>query len=146
MKRLFLVLSVLPVLFTIACDDDDNKLPELVGVGASCDEFKESQHISNEVKVPVESELTVILCSNPSTGFEWESAETSDTTVLKQTHHEYAAPGQVKIPPPPGTDGHEIWNFMALEAGESTISLTYSQPWDDGLKDDWTFELKVTVE
>ncbi|NQT74207.1 MAG: hypothetical protein HQ553_15800 [Chloroflexi bacterium] len=94
MKRLALILSILLLLFTIGCDndDDDNTLPELVAVEVSCDDFTELKHISKEVKGPVEGALTLILCSNPSTGFEWESAEISDTTVLKQAHHEYVGP------------------------------------------------------
>jgi len=146
MKRLALILSIMLLLLTIGCDDDDDTLPELVGVEVSCDDFTESQYSSKEVKGPVEGALTLILCSNPSTGFEWESAEISDTTVLKQAHHEYAGPEEGQTPPPPGTAGQEIWTFMALETGESTISLAYSQPWEDGLKADWTFELKVIVE
>ncbi len=148
MTRLGIILSVLLLLFTIGCDDDDDDdtLPELIGVEVSCDDFMELQHISKKVKVPVEGELTLILCSNPSTGFEWETAEISDTNVLEQSHHEYVGPDEDQTPPPPGTPGHEIWNFMALETGVSTISLAYSHVQEDGPKGDWTFELEVTVE
>ncbi len=119
MKRLALILSILLLLLTIGCDDeDDNTLPELIGVEVSCDDFMELHHISKEVKVPVEGALTLILCSSPSTGFEWESAEISDTNVLEQSHHEYVGPEEDQTPPPPGTPGQEIWTFMALETGE----------------------------
>ena len=112
----------------------------------SCDDFMELQYTSKKVEVPVEDALTLILCSNPSARLEWESTEISDANVLEQSHHEYAGPEENQTLPPPGTPGQEIWTFMALESEESTISLAYSQPWDDGMKDDWTFELKVTVE
>jgi len=110
----------------------------------SCDDFTKKQHISKEVKVAVDGSLTVTLCSNPTTGRQWpESAEISDQTVLRQTDHELVMPGPES---PPGTPGKEIWTFKALKAGESTISMEWSQPWEGGVKAEWTFDLTVVVE
>ena len=119
-----------------------------VSVAASCDDFMKNNHISKEVKVPVDGSLTVTLCSNPTTGFEWlESAQISDQTMLQQMSHKFVGPeAKGDEPPAPGTAGQEIWTFKALKEGTSTISMEYSRPWEGGEEGEWTFELTVTVK
>ena len=119
--------------------------PKQVAVEASCDDFMKQQHISQEVEVAAGDSLTVTLCSNPTTGFEWESAKISDQTVLQQVDHKFISP-ESEPPPPPGTAGQEVWTFKALKKGESTISIDYSRPWEGGEKGEWTFVLTVTVK
>jgi inhibitor of cysteine peptidase len=86
----------------------------------------------------------VTLGSNQTTGFQWsEQAQVSDSTVLKQTSHEYVVPDSKLV----GASGQEVWNFRALKAGTATISMAYSRPWEGGEeKDEWTYTLDVTVE
>ena len=105
----------------------------------------EVPQISKEVEVPVGGSLTVALCSNPTTGFQWESPQITGQTVLEQVDHKFMSP-ESESPPPPGTPGQEIWTFKALEKGMSTISIDYSQPWTGGEKEAWTFILTVTVK
>ena len=114
-------------------------------VEVSCDEFYEHQYIGKEVEVPVDGSLTVTLCSNPTTGFQWESAKISDQTVLEQVDHKFVGP-ESEPPPPPGTPGQEVWTFKALKKGNSTISIEYSRPWEGGEKAEWTFVLTVVVK
>jgi len=118
-----------------------------VSVDVSCDDFMKLQHISQEVEVAVDGSLTVTLCSNPTTGFEWESAQISDQTVLQQIDHKFVAPEtKGDGPPAPGTAGKEVWTFKALKEGTSTISMEYSRPWEGGEKGEWTFALTVVVK
>ena len=125
---------------------------EQVSVDASCDDFMKLHPdcaISREVEVAVGGSLTVTLCSNPTTGFQWsESAEISDQTVLEEVDHKFVSPGYTgdKPPPPPGTPGKEVWTFKALKEGKSTISMEYSRPWEGGEKAAWTFVLTVVVK
>ena len=116
-----------------------------VSVEVSCDDFMKRQHISKEVEVAVDGSLTVTLCSNPTTGFQWESAKISDQSVLQQTDHKLVMP-ESEPPPPPGTPGQEVWTFQALNKGTSTVSVEYSRPWEGGEKGEWTFVLTVTVK
>ena len=141
-SRLILMCAMVAIsLCLFACSSE-------VSVAASCDDFTKNQHISKEVAVPVDGSLTVTLCSNPTTGFEWaESAQISDQTVLQQTGHKFVAPtAKGDEPPAPGTAGQEVWTFKALKEGTSTISMEYSRPWEGGEKGEWTFELTVTVK
>lgn len=129
--------------------------PEPASLEVSCDDFMAGKHISRELEVNAGESFTVILCSNPTTGFEWsEAAEIGDQTVIQQIDHEFVTPasgasdqGKGKGSPPlAGAPGQEIWTFKALKAGTSTVSLEYSQPWEGGEKGEWTYVLTVTVK
>ena len=141
-SKLILVWAMVAIsLFLFAC------LPasKQASIDFSCDDFMKDQHISGETEVAVDGSLTVTLCSNPTTGFQWESAQITDQTVLEQVDHKFVSP-KSEPPPPPGTPGQEVWTFKALKEGESTISIAYSQPWEGGEKGEWTFTLAVVVK
>ena len=141
-SKLILVCAVVAIsLCLFACLPTSKQ----ASVEVSCDDFMTQHHISKEVKVSVDGSLTVTLCSNPTTGFQWESAEITDQTVLEQLDHKFVSP-ESEPPPPPGTLGQEIWTFKALKKGESTVSVEYSRPWEGGEKGEWTFVLLVVVE
>jgi len=141
--KLTLICAVVAMLvFLFACAP----APKQASVEVSCDDFYKQNAISKEVKVPADSSLTVTLCSNPTTGFQWsESAQISAPAVLQQTEHQFVGP-ESEPPPPPGTPSQEIWTFKALNKGTSTISLEYSRPWEGGEKGTWTFVLIVVIE
>jgi predicted secreted protein len=90
-------------------------------ISVDCEDFQANNHISKEIEVSAGDSLKVTLCSNPTTGFEWEQAQISDQSVLQQTSHEFVAPSEGDNPPPPGTPGQEIWIFDALNKGTSTV-------------------------
>jgi len=119
--------------------------PKQVSVEVSCDDFMKLQHISKEVQVAAGESFTVTLCSNPTTGFEWESAQISDQTILQQTDHKFVPPPE-RPEPVEGEAGKEVWTFKALKNGTSTISIDYSRPWEGGEKGAWTFVLTVVVK
>jgi inhibitor of cysteine peptidase len=119
--------------------------PLVRSVDVSCDDFMKLQHVGKEVEVAVGSSLTVALCSNPTTGFQWsETAQIGDPTVVGQTEHTYVIKEYGTLPPA-GAPGKEQWTFKALKEGKSTVSFEYSQPWEGGEKAAWTFVLTVAV-
>ena len=89
--------------------------------------------------------FTVTLCSNPTTGFQWEEAVISDESVLELASHQFVGP-ESQPPPPPGTPGQDVWVFKSLKPGASAISIDYSRPWEGGEKGEWTFVLNVVVD
>lgn len=102
--------------------------------------------VGEEVEVAAGGSITVMLESNPTTGFQWsEEAQISDTEILKQVGHEFIGP-ESEPPPPPGTPGQEVWKFEALKQGTATIYMEYSRPWEGGEKAEWTYTLAVTVK
>ena len=96
-----------------------------------------------EVEVAAGGSVTVMLESNPTTGFSWsEDAQISDPAVLEQVSHEYVAPDSEMV----GATGQEVWKFKALKEGKATVYMEYSRPWEGGEKAEWTYTLTVTVK
>jgi len=114
----------------------------LTSVEISCDEFPEHPHsIRNEFQVEIGDKITVKLCSNPTTGFEWDYEMTIEN-VLKEEDHDFEPPkGDV-----PGAAGIEIWTFKAVEKGTTKVQMEYSRPWEGGEKAEWAYTMTVTVE
>lgn len=135
-----LVISLL--VLTIGC----SSAPQNSNLVVSCNEFSSQNHLTGEIKVPAKGTLTVILCSNPTTGFSWgETAEINNAGILKQVSHEYISP-QSTSTPSIGAAGQDKWVFKALEKGTAVVSFSYSRPWEGGEKGAWTYTLTVTVE
>jgi predicted secreted protein len=102
--------------------------PQEASVDVSCADSMKLQSISGQLGVAVDSSFTVTLCSNPTTGFQWESARIGDPTVLEEASHKFVPPEGNGTPPPPGTPGKEVWTSRAPRAGRSSMSIEYSQP------------------
>jgi predicted secreted protein len=110
-------------------------------VEISCDEFGESNHRNGEFEVGVGDKIKLKLCSNQTAGFQWDYEMTIEN-VLKEEDHDFEEPeGDV-----PGAAGIEIWTFEAVETGTTEVQMEYSQPWEGGLKSEWTYNMTVTVE
>jgi len=126
----------------------DKGVTDEASVEVSCDDFMSAKHISEEVEINTSDMFKVVLCSNPTTGFQWsESATIDDTALIEQVDHRFVSPkAKGNKPPAPGTPGQEIWTFKALKEGTTTISMEYSQPWEGGEKGEWTFELTAAVD
>ena len=45
-----------------------------------------------------------------------------------------------------GSGGCEVWTFEALTAGQVTLDMAYSRPWEGGEKGVETFTLNVTIK
>ena len=123
-----LVATVLLVL--TAC----SSLPNQVSVDESSS--------GKQVEIAVGGSLTVTLESNATTGYSWELKEIGDTNILQKTDNKYVAPTSGLM----GAGGKEVWNFKALKAGKTTLSMEYSQPWAGGQKDAKSFNLTVVVK
>jgi len=117
-------------------------------VNVSCDNFSEQGNITRNLEVAVGDTITVTLCSNASTGFQWsEMAQIGDENILEQVNHEYVAPeADGDGAPLVGAPGNEVWTFKALEKGTTTVAMEYGRPWEGGEKGVWTFVLTVVVE
>jgi predicted secreted protein len=121
----------------------------------SCDEFFGAQTadtgtatLQETVRITAGGEVTLTLCSNPSTGFGWESPSYDRSALALVRHSSRPATGTL-----PGAAGSETWVFRALSCPttgplacrSSDVVLAYSQPWTGGAKAAWTFTLTVRI-
>ncbi len=90
------------------------------------------------------TDVRIVLCSNPSTGFAWDEPRIGDSAILQLVERSYQAPDGASLPIV-GAAGGEIVTLHALAAGTTTLSIPYSQPWAGGTKGEWTYSLSVTV-
>ncbi|MFC1894125.1 protease inhibitor I42 family protein [Chloroflexota bacterium] len=142
-----MVMLVIVTLVAAGCVKS-NPHPVEMTVDVTCDEFMAQKNMSEEVEVPLNGQLVVTLCSNPTTGFQWsETAQIVDQTILEQMEHKFVSPeAKSDKAPAPGTPGEELWTFKATGKGTTQVSMEYSRPWEGGEKGEWTFVLTVIVE
>ena len=95
-----------------------------------------------QVEIAAGGTLTVTLESNVTTGYSWELKQIGDTSILQKTDNKYEAPTSGLV----GAGGKEVWNFKALKAGTTTLSMEYSQPWAGGQNGTKSFTLTIVVK
>jgi len=146
LKKQFCILVATILTLFICCSSPESPEFEFmrdVKVELSYEDFRTQPNYSGGVQLRIGGRLTVILYSNPTTGYLWsESAQISNRTVLMQIDHKRLPPTSDRA----GAGGQEVWTFKTLKRGSSTIYLEYSQPWEGGIKAIWTFNLTLVVK
>jgi predicted secreted protein len=108
----------------------------------TCTAFEKKPNVAEEITFPANKGVTVRLCSNQTTGFQWSEPEISDTSVIDFTEHSYTPPVSDEV----GAAGTEKFVFLGVNPGTTTVYLEYSQPWEGGEKAVWTCTLTIIVE
>lgn len=140
--KLILILGAISILIS-GCGGDQSAQ----SLEVSCDEFNQEPFLADSITINSGDEITIKLCSNPSTGFQWsEEPENSNPEILSQTSHDYMIQGESEDPLPPGTPGIEIWTLTTKDPGQSQLYFEYSRNWEGGEKGTWTYTLDVTVK
>ena len=89
-KSLLLCVMAVPLPPISACAGDQSQ----ASVELSCDDFTNNYPIKREVEVSAGGVVTVILCENRTTGFQWsETAQITDTAVIEQTAYKFTPAG-----------------------------------------------------
>ncbi len=73
-------------------------------------------------------EFTIVLESDPSTGYRWQLGEELDAKVLELEKVEYEEPGAEER----GKPGEEKWTFKAVGLGRTTVVLEHAAPGSGG--------------
>jgi inhibitor of cysteine peptidase len=138
-KLLLAVMAAVLAITVIGC----NRSGKEVAVQSTYDDFIQQKSQVKNVTVTLRDILKITLPANPSTGFKWEVAGISDQAVMVQDGEpEYNLPESSAI----GAFGQETWTFKPQQIGTCIISMTYSQPWMGGTKNEWTIKAGVTVK
>jgi len=123
--------------------------PKHVSIEVSCDDFYASQHITDEVHIPVDGTLTLTLCSNPTTGLQWEPTVCCPlrSVILAELDHKFIPPEETDdMPPAVEAPGEEIWVYKGVNQGVAAVSLDYRLPGQSDERGEWTYDLTVVVE
>ena len=108
----------------------------------SCDDFSENPTgLNDDYDIEIGDKITVRLCSNATTGFQWDYEITGDIAV-KEEDHDFEEPESNLA----GAAGIEVWTFEGTEKGTAVVSMEYGQPWEGGMKKEWVYTLTITVE
>lgn len=81
---------------------------------------------TSPITVSAGEKFAIIIASNPTTGFSWQIAKPINGKVIKFLNSEYIPAKSGLI----GAGGKEVWTFVAVAAGETSISLKYVRPWE----------------
>ena len=136
--RTFLIFTILTaVLLLSSCIVTSHDY----NIEVTCDDFGTNNNRISEFEMEVGDKIRMKLCSNPTTGFQWDYEMTIEN-VLKEEDHDFEEPEEDVV----GAAGIELWTFEAVEKGTTEVQMEYSQPWEGGLKAEWTYTMNVTVE
>ena len=115
---------------------------QLINVDISCEEFQENPNsIINDFQIEIGDKITVKLCSNPTTGFQW-GYEMRGDNAIKEEDHDFEEPNGDVV----GASGTEVWTFEGTAEGTTVVLMEYSQPWEGGIKKEWTYRMNITVQ
>lgn len=80
------------------------------------------------VRVEAGKELSIVLESNPSTGYRWGMGGAIDERTVRFLGKRFrpAVPGLM------GSAGTEVWTFKAVGKGSAVVVLRYARPWEKG--------------
>ena len=136
MKLIATVTLLLVSLSLLSCTTISN-----YEIDISCQQFGENPNNISAFQIEIGDKVTVRLCSNPTTGFQW-SYEMSGDTVLKEEGHDFEEPDSSVV----GASGTDVWTFEGTAKGTTEVLMEYSRPWEDGTKKEWTYKLTVTIQ
>ena len=114
---------------------------EGVEVSIGCDAFAETPNAVQSVDIAAGQAVVLHVCDNPTTGFSWGDATSSDAAVATVGSWTYEAPEPGLM----GAAGESHAVIVGEAAGSATITASYGQAWDGGTKDAWTVEVTINV-
>ena len=95
------------------------------------------------VNIGVNKEFSIALGSNISTGYSWQVAyDANALKLVEKTYKEQDNTGKQIV----GASGTEYFNFKALNKGETKVTFTYWQPWEQPSAQDQTLVFTINVK
>jgi inhibitor of cysteine peptidase len=88
--------------------------------------------------------LRVVLPSNPTTGYSWSVVSFPAGLLQEFTHTRYDHLHH--YPRLVGAGGEQIWKFLAVAAGNTTLKFSYARPWEHGVAPVKTKTWKIIVQ
>lgn len=98
-------------------------------LGGCGGEAREYSDPSVPIVVEEGQEFSILLESNPTTGYQWQLTQPPDEAVLSLVKTEFEETGEEGLV---GAGGEERWTFKAEGRGRTTLYFVYIRPWEDG--------------
>jgi len=95
------------------------------------------------IEVDAGKEFTIVLESNPTTGYHWNVVGDLDQNVVEFVKNDYTSTSDPNLV---GGGGVDVWTFKAVGAGQAQITLGYYPPSNDPVKPQQTTIFTVTVK
>jgi inhibitor of cysteine peptidase len=145
MKTRLSVLALVTLASALLVSSSCAGVPKQVSITVPCADFEANPNLNKEVQVLEGGLVTVTLCSNATTGFQWEQEIYCPLigTIITEKDHKFIPPADTAGL---GAAGQEVWTFEAVNKGTATVAMVYSQPWEGGQKGAWTYNLVVTIK
>ncbi len=128
MRRLFLFTSVILVLWLAACQP---------GTRLVLNEENNGQTIN----LTAGDEFKLELPGNITTGYNW-TIDALDESALQLVSEDYEESRSDLL----GAGGTSVFTFKALQAGQTSLKLIYSRPFEKGVPPEKTFEITIAVQ
>lgn len=128
MRRLFLFTYVILVLWLGACQP---------GMRLVLNEENNSQTIN----LTAGDEFRLELPGNITTGYNW-TIDALDESALQLVSEDYEESRSDLL----GAGGTSVFTFKALQAGQTSLKLIYSRPFEKGVPPEKTFEITIAVQ
>ena len=87
--------------------------------------------------------FTIVLESNPTTGYHWDIVGELDRNVVEFVKSEYVSTSDPNLV---GGGGLDVWTFKSVNTGETQITLGYYPPSNDPVDPQQTVTFTVIVK
>ena len=102
----------------------------------------ETSDPSQSIEATAGSDFTIVLDSNPTTGYHWELIGEPDANVVQFISKDYKPDEPVLV----GSGGVDVLTFQALAAGTVQITLGYYPPSNDPVEPQQSVTFDVIVK
>jgi inhibitor of cysteine peptidase len=93
------------------------------------------------IEITVGQQFKVVLDSNPTTGYQWQLAESLNESIVLLVGTDYQATSTNRV----GAGGRQIFTFKAAGPGKTSIRVAYQRSWEKGVAPVKTATFSVTV-
>jgi inhibitor of cysteine peptidase len=141
--RVLVTVALLVASAVLGCTFASRNPPSDKILQVPMDDVLKQSAITQYITLAVGNTLTVKLGSNYTTPYRWKpDAKIGDSTIVKQTDHRFVQPTTDAL----GAPGTEVWTFMALKPGSTTITTNYTSFVGRDTTPKCTYTANVTVQ
>ena len=110
-----------------------------VSLLAGCGGVRTYVDPEEKITVGIEDEFIIALDSNPTTGYDWEESYDDSMLSLVDDRYELDEKAEGLV----GAGGTQYFQFKALKAGQTEITLVYKRHWETEILEQKVFNVEI---